>query len=220
MVMGGVRETPWNRKGVEAAPGTDAQNTLVLDTSKGQVVIRLRSDLAPKHAERMKTLARDKFYDNAPFHRVITGFMAQTGDGEKGNGTGKSKYPDLPQEFSNIPFKRGTVGMARSSSPNSANAQFFIMFAPANYRLTHRLKLLSMVRTRTASKPARGSAAVATPAVMRRKSRATASWPRRAAARCRSRTCQPSPPARIATRMRLPEQKAEGRRQKAEGRRQ
>src|ERR1700674_2861666 len=113
------------------ASGADAQNTLVLDTSKGQVTIRLRNDLAPQHAERMKTLARDKFYDNAPFHRVITGFMAQTGDGEKGNGTGKSKYPDLPQEFSNVPFKRGTVGMARSSSPNSANAQFFIMFADA-----------------------------------------------------------------------------------------
>jgi peptidylprolyl isomerase len=113
------------------ASGADAQNTLVLDTSKGQVTIRLRNDLAPKHAERMKTLARDKFYDNTPFHRVIPGFMAQTGDGEKGNGTGKSKYPDLAQEFSNIPFKRGVVGMARSSSPNSANAQFFIMFADA-----------------------------------------------------------------------------------------
>jgi cyclophilin family peptidyl-prolyl cis-trans isomerase len=113
------------------AAGGDAQNTVVLDTSKGQVVIRLRNDLAPKHAERMKTLARDKFYDNAPFHRVITGFMAQTGDGEKGNGTGKSKYPDLAAEFSNAPFKRGVVGMARSSSPNSANAQFFITFADA-----------------------------------------------------------------------------------------
>ena len=113
------------------AAGADAQNTVMLDTSKGQVVIRLRNDLAPQHAERIKTLARAKFYDNAPFHRVITGFMAQTGDGEKGNGTGKSKYPDLPQEFSTTPFKRGVVGMARSSSPNSANAQFFIMFADA-----------------------------------------------------------------------------------------
>jgi cyclophilin family peptidyl-prolyl cis-trans isomerase len=76
-------------------------------------------------------LAREKYYDNAPFHRVIPGFMAQTGDGARGDGTGKSKYPDLPAEFSNIPFKRGTVGMARSSSPNSANSQFFIVYADA-----------------------------------------------------------------------------------------
>jgi peptidylprolyl isomerase len=107
-------------------------NTLVLETIKGRVVIRLRSDIAPKHAERLKTLAREKFYDNAPFHRVIEGFMAQTGDGERGDGTGKSKYPDLRAEFSNVPFTRGIVGMARGAHSNdSANCQFFIMFGDA-----------------------------------------------------------------------------------------
>jgi len=113
-----------------AAPlpsGVDPQNAILLDTSSGRVVIRLRPDLAPKHAERIKTLTREKFYDNAPFHRVIAGFMAQTGD-PTGTGTGKSKYPDLPAEFSDVPFTRGVVGMARSQSPNSANSQFFIMY--------------------------------------------------------------------------------------------
>src|SRR5215475_866284 len=109
--------------------GLDPQNTILLDTTYGRVVIKLRSDLAPQHAERIKTLAREKFYDNAPFHRVIAGFMAQTGDGQRGNGTGGSKYPDLQAEFSNVPFKRGIVGMARAQSPNSANSQFFIMYA-------------------------------------------------------------------------------------------
>jgi peptidylprolyl isomerase len=110
--------------------GADPQNTILLDTRHGQVVIRLRADLAPKHAERIKTLTREKFYDNVPFHRVIAGFMAQTGDGERGNGTGKSKYPDLPAEFSSVPFRRGVVGMARrGDSVNSANCQFFIMVA-------------------------------------------------------------------------------------------
>jgi len=111
--------------------GLDPQNTILLDTKHGQVVIRLRPDIAPKHAERLKRLSRDGFYNNAPFHRVIDGFMAQTGDGQRGDGTGKSKYPNLPAEFSNVPFARGVVGMARASDPNSANAQFFIMFAPA-----------------------------------------------------------------------------------------
>jgi peptidylprolyl isomerase len=111
--------------------GLDPQNTILLDTAYGRVVIKLRPDLAPKHAERIKTLAREKFYDNVPFHRVIPGFMAQTGDGARGDGTGGSKYPNLPAEFSNVPFKRGIVGMARASSPNSANSQFFIMFAEA-----------------------------------------------------------------------------------------
>jgi peptidylprolyl isomerase len=87
--------------------------------------------VAPKHAERFKLLISEKFYDNAPFHRVIEGFMAQTGDGARGDGTGKSKHPDLPAEFSNVPFTRGVVGMARSQNPNSANAQFFIMFNDA-----------------------------------------------------------------------------------------
>ena len=111
--------------------GLDPQNTIFLDTTYGRVVIKLRADLAPKHAERIKTLAREKFYDNVPFHRVIPGFMAQTGDGQRGDGTGGSKYPNLPAEFSNVPFKRGIVGMARAMNPNSANSQFFIMFAEA-----------------------------------------------------------------------------------------
>jgi peptidylprolyl isomerase len=110
-------------------PGLDPQNTLYLDTAYGRVVIKLRTDIAPHHAERLKQLARDHFYDNVPFHRVIDGFMAQTGDGQHGNGTGGSKYPDLKAEFSSVPFKRGVVGMARTSDPNSANSQFFIMFA-------------------------------------------------------------------------------------------
>ena len=109
--------------------GLDPQNTLLLDTKYGRVVIKLRTDLAPKHAERLKLLAREKFYDNVPFHRVIDGFMAQTGDGQRGDGTGGSKYPNLPAEFSNVPFKRGIVGMARKGGDNnSANSQFFIMF--------------------------------------------------------------------------------------------
>jgi peptidylprolyl isomerase len=111
--------------------GLDPQNTIFLDTAYGRVVIKLRADLAPKHAERVKTLAREKFYDNVPFHRVIPGFMAQTGDGQRGDGTGGSKYANLPAEFSNVPFKRGIVGMARATSPNSANSQFFIMFDEA-----------------------------------------------------------------------------------------
>ncbi len=108
--------------------GADPQNTLVIDTSQGRVVIKLRTDIAPQHAERLKQLARDKFYDNVPFHRVIPGFMAQTGDGQNGNGTGGSKYPNLKAEFSQVPFKRGIVGMARTNDPNSANSQFFIMY--------------------------------------------------------------------------------------------
>src|SRR5262245_28577231 len=110
--------------------GLDPQNTLLIDTVHGQIVIKLRNDIAPKHAERLKTLAREGFYDNVPFHRVIAGFMAQTGDGQNGDGTGGSKYPNLPAEFSNVPFKRGIVGMARrGGDDNSANSQFFIMYA-------------------------------------------------------------------------------------------
>jgi peptidylprolyl isomerase len=107
----------------------DKQNAIVIDTTKGRIVIKLRPDLAPKHAERIKQLARDGYYNNVPFHRVIDGFMAQTGDGQNFNGTGGSKYPNLTAEFSNVPYKRGIVGMARTSDPNSANSQFFIMFA-------------------------------------------------------------------------------------------
>ena len=109
--------------------GVDPQNALILDTTEGRIIIKLRNDIAPHHAERMEQLARDGFYNNVPFHRVIDGFMAQTGDGQYGNGTGGSKYPPLKAEFSDVPYKRGIVGMARTSDPNSANSQFFIMFA-------------------------------------------------------------------------------------------
>lgn len=113
-----------------AGQAPDPQNTIVLTTKTGPVVIRLRPDLAPKHVERIKTLAKEGFYDGIVFHRVIDGFMAQTGD-PTGTGMGGSKLPNLPAEFSQAPFKRGTVGMARASSPNSANSQFFICFADA-----------------------------------------------------------------------------------------
>src|SRR3984957_536911 len=109
--------------------GLDKQNAVVIDTTKGRIVIKLRTDIAPNHAERIKQLARDGFYDNVPFHRVIDGFMAQTGDGQNHDGTGGSKYPNLKAEFSNVPFKRGIVGMARRGGDNdSANSQFFIMY--------------------------------------------------------------------------------------------
>jgi peptidylprolyl isomerase len=109
--------------------GLDKQNAIVIDTTKGRIVIKLRPDIAPKHAERLKLLAREGYYNNVPFHRVIGGFMAQTGDGKNFDGTGGSKYPNLQAEFSNVPYTRGIVGMARTSDPNSANSQFFIMFA-------------------------------------------------------------------------------------------
>src|SRR5206468_8946075 len=110
-------------------PGADPQNTILIDTKYGRIAIKLRPDLAPRHAERIKQLARDKYYDNVPFHRVIAGFMAQTGDGQNKNGTGGSKYPNLQAEFTQTPFKRGIVGMARAASNDSANSQFFIMYA-------------------------------------------------------------------------------------------
>lgn len=109
--------------------GLDKANSIVIDTTKGRVIIKLRPDIAPQHAERIKLLAREGYYNNVPFHRVMDGFMAQTGDGKNFNGTGGSKYPNLPAEFSNVPYTRGVVGMARTSDPNSANSQFFIMFA-------------------------------------------------------------------------------------------
>ena len=113
--------------------GTDPQHALILETTPGVIVIKLHTDVAPGHAERLKMLAREGFYDNVPFHRVIDGFMAQTGDGQHGNGTGGSKHPDLKAEFSEVPFKRGILGMARTSDPNSANSQFFIMFAEGSF---------------------------------------------------------------------------------------
>jgi peptidylprolyl isomerase len=113
-----------------AASGQDLENTLYLDLASGRVVIQLRPDLAPKHVARIKELTREGFYNGIVFHRVIPGFMAQTGD-PTGTGSGGSDKPDLPAEFSEQPFERGTVGMARTSDPDSANSQFFIMFAPA-----------------------------------------------------------------------------------------
>jgi peptidylprolyl isomerase len=110
-----------------AASGQDMENMLYMDLESGRVVIELRPDLAPKHVARIKELAREGFYDGIAFHRVIPGFMAQTGD-PTGTGRGGSDKPDLPAEFSNEPFVRGTLGMARTSDPNSANSQFFINF--------------------------------------------------------------------------------------------
>ncbi|MGP3696035.1 peptidylprolyl isomerase [Rhodobacter sp. NSM] len=116
----------------------DPENTIIMTLKDGEVVIELLPDVAPKHAERMKALARAKAYDNVVFHRVIEGFMAQTGDVANGNtedgfnirraGTGGSDMPDLPAEFSKLPHARGTIGAARSQNPNSANSQFFINF--------------------------------------------------------------------------------------------
>lgn len=126
-----------------AAPAiaADPDNTMIITLKSGDVTIALRPDLAPKHVAQIKKLVREGAYDNVAFHRVIAGFMAQTGDVKYGNtkkgydaqlvGTGGSDLPDLPAEFSKEPYVRGTVGMARSQNPNSANSQFFIMFAPA-----------------------------------------------------------------------------------------
>ena len=115
----------------DASAPQDLENTLYIDLKDGRVVIRLLPDLAPKQVERTKHLAREKFYDGTPFHRVIDGFMAQGGD-PTGTGSGGSKLPDLPAEFTRSrKFMRGTLGAARTSDPNSANSQFFIMFAPA-----------------------------------------------------------------------------------------
>lgn len=111
----------------------DKDNAIVIDTTKGRVIVQLRPDIAPKHAERIKLLAREGYYNNVPFHRVIEGFMAQTGDGQRFNGTGGSKYPNVAAEFSSVPFTRGVVGMARAGDPNSANSQFFIMFADGSF---------------------------------------------------------------------------------------
>jgi cyclophilin family peptidyl-prolyl cis-trans isomerase len=117
---------------------TDPENTVIITLKDGPVVIALMPDIAPQHCARMKQLARAGAYDNVVFHRVIEGFMAQTGDVENGNagkdfnlrraGTGGSDLPDLPAEFSRIPHDRGTLGAARASNPNSANSQFFINF--------------------------------------------------------------------------------------------
>jgi peptidylprolyl isomerase len=110
----------------------DPENTLILETTKGKVVIAMRPDLAPKHVERLKTLAREGFYDGIVFHRVIEGFMAQTGC-PNGTGTGGSKLGNLPAEFNAEPHVRGVCSMARAQNPNSANSQFFIVFDDATF---------------------------------------------------------------------------------------
>lgn len=121
----------------------DPENTVIVELKDGRVVIELLSDVAPKHAERMKELARAGAYDNVAFHRVIDGFMAQTGDVQNGNmekdfnirsaGTGGSELPNLPAEFSKLPHDRGTLGAARSANPDSANSQFFINFSDNHF---------------------------------------------------------------------------------------
>ena len=121
----------------------DPENTILMELSNGTVTIELLADVAPQHAERMKTLARAGAYDNVCFHRVIDGFMAQTGDVQHGNmedgfnirmaGTGSSEHPDVPAEFSKLPHDRGTLGAARSANPDSANSQFFINFSDNNF---------------------------------------------------------------------------------------
>ena len=111
---------------------SNPEDTLILETTKGDVTIALRPDLAPEHVERIKTLARQGFYDGVAFHRVIEGFMAQTGC-PHGTGTGGSDLDDLPAEFNGEPHVRGTCSMARASSPNSANSQFFICFKDARF---------------------------------------------------------------------------------------
>ncbi|WP_159731124.1 peptidylprolyl isomerase [Methylosinus sp. Ce-a6] len=116
-----------------AASAEDAPpHTLYLDTKDGRIVIKLRPDIAPKHTAQIETLAKRHFYDGIVFHRVIDGFMAQTGD-PTGTGMGKSDLPNIPAEFSKEKFVRGTLGMARSQNPDSANSQFFICLAPARY---------------------------------------------------------------------------------------
>ncbi|BCH16595.1 MULTISPECIES: peptidylprolyl isomerase [unclassified Mesorhizobium] len=125
-----------------SAYAADPENTMIITLKDGDVTVALRPDLAPKHVEQIKKLVRQGAYDNVAFHRVIDGFMAQTGDVKFGNmksgfsadavGTGGSDLPDLPAEFSKTErYERGVVGMARSQDPDSANSQFFIMFAPA-----------------------------------------------------------------------------------------
>lgn len=119
----------------------DPENTILIELKTGTVTIELMPDVAPKHAERMKELAREGAYDGVIFHRVIDGFMAQTGDVEHGKdggnirraGTGGSSKPDLPAEFSRLPHDRGTLGAARSQNPNSANSQFFINFSDNHF---------------------------------------------------------------------------------------
>lgn len=114
------------------ADALDPENTLYMDLPYGRVVIKMMPDVAPKHVERIKMLTREGFYDGVSFHRVIEGFMAQTGD-PTGTGSGGSKYPDLNAEFNDTNFGRGTIGMARTMNPNSANSQFFVCFTDCSF---------------------------------------------------------------------------------------
>ncbi len=107
--------------------GKDLENILYLDIDHGRITIEMLPDIAPKHVKRIKTLTREGFYNGVVFHRVIDGFMAQTGD-PTGTGSGGSSYPDIPAEFNSYRYKRGTIGMARTNNPDSANSQFFICF--------------------------------------------------------------------------------------------
>lgn len=136
LLLGGLFSQPL------AATAAEPENTMVITLKDGDVTIALRPDLAPKHVEQIKALVREGAYDNVAFHRVIGGFMAQTGDVQFGDmedgfdpdraGMGGSDKPDLPAEFSDVPYVRGVVGMARAQDPNSANSQFFIMFGAAD----------------------------------------------------------------------------------------
>ncbi len=127
----------------QAVEVNNPENTIVIEVTSGPITIELLPDVAPQHVERIKTLVKNGEYDNVVFHRVIEGFMAQTGDVEFGDtedgynlrraGTGGSSMPDLPAEFSKLPFDRGMVGMARSQNPNSANSQFFIMLEEGHF---------------------------------------------------------------------------------------
>jgi peptidylprolyl isomerase len=128
---------------VSAAPAQNLENTIYLDTKDGRITIVLRPDLAPKNVAQIATLTKRGFYNGIVFHRVIDGFMAQTGD-PTGTGMGGSDLPNVPAEFSAEPFKRGTVGMARASDPNSANSQFFICFADAPF-LNHKYTVVGQV---------------------------------------------------------------------------
>lgn len=110
----------------------EPENTVLLQLKDGTVVIELKPEVAPNHVKRIKQLARKGFYDGLTFHRVIEGFMAQTGD-PTGTGNGGSSLPNLKAEFNNIEYVTGTLGMARAGSPNSANSQFFICFKPASF---------------------------------------------------------------------------------------
>ena len=114
------------------AQSLDPENTLIMATTKGKVVIRLRADLAPNHVKRVKELTRAGFYDGTPFHRVIEGFMAQGGD-PTGTGMGGSDKPDLKAEFTSANFGRGTIGAARTDDPDTANSQFFICFQDCSF---------------------------------------------------------------------------------------